>query len=201
MDLAQFISDHPFFRCSSVIDASYQSPKACFDRLLAQRRPIEDELQRHHDALVKLRVQVQTHEEAMQHLKAQLNGSSYISRFPPETLIEIFKIYAAFSAYDGSQDLYSYSTRTLHPFPFIHVCRSWRILALNCPMLWSIINLHRSAECISYFLKLSKQAPLTIYCPYLEEIWKKHLQDTRNIFLSLSSSATSSRMTCHALRN
>lgn len=123
-----------------------QSPNSCFDRLLAERRTIEDEMNWHEKALLRL--------------KSQLNELTPISRLPPECFIEIFKTYVGAYFYDNFGE-----SSYFHPIPFIQVCRSWRMLALNSSILWNVIDIRCRPEHISFFLEHSKEVPLDVYCP------------------------------------
>lgn len=109
---------------------------------------------------------MKTHEEALLRLKSHLNESTPISILPPECLIEIFKTYAA--AYIRSKLDGQYCNHLL-PFPYIHVCRSWRTLSLNYPLLWNVIHLRHSPERISFFLEHSQQVSLVAHCPRPDE--------------------------------
>lgn len=95
--------------------------------------------------------------------------------FPEELLIKIFKYYiqdwaklARLLEIDLRRpDARHPPTRFRHGYygwiPAVtHVCRRWRDVALNAPVLWTNIRLMR-AECVEAFLQRSQQAPLTVH--------------------------------------
>ena len=73
------------------------------------------------------------HVDAICKIKSRMNDTiSPISRLPPEVLRQIFLQYAG---------LHSVTERTAACKSITHVCRNWRILAIDCSMLWTSVFL------------------------------------------------------------
>lgn len=91
---------------------------------------------------------------------------------PPELLGRIFQLYAISSRepWLSADDTTTLPACSISDGPYewvrvTHVCRYWRDVALQAPLLWSHIILTKNIECINAFLARSQQAPLTVVQP------------------------------------
>ena len=104
-----------------------------------------------------------------------------VDGLPPEILAAIFQ-QLAFSLYDDSFWRPNFSHALLHSsrpassaspvyswVRLTQVCQLWRSVALNCPSLWSKIQLPWAAP-LGPMLSRSHTAPLTVRCLALEDI-------------------------------
>lgn len=123
----------------------------CFDAVSDQQRVVQDQVQRHLHA-------IQTHQDAVLKLHSRWNDLVPIAKLPPEILSEIFITHVkSYVVIDNWDDWHP-----RHWIAFSHVCRHWRKVALDCPTLWSSINLYSGPDCILEFLSRTKEAPLRI---------------------------------------
>lgn len=94
------------------------------------------------------------HATAIRDLKSSLNTLPPISKLPPEVLREIFFQHKA---------LYVFPEKGATTWQSVsHVCRYWRLLALQCSSLWTSIRLSDKDKCIDEFLVRSNQLPLSV---------------------------------------
>ncbi|KZT64940.1 hypothetical protein DAEQUDRAFT_759643 [Daedalea quercina L-15889] len=90
-------------------------------------------------------------------LRTHLNTFTPISVLPPEVLCEVFLHVAGV----GKHDISSSPT----PYRWIsvsHVCKHWRAVALNCPVLWGNVTVTPQVEWMTELLERSKSAPLYV---------------------------------------
>ncbi|KAJ8507888.1 hypothetical protein ONZ45_g9775 [Pleurotus djamor] len=113
--------------------------------------------------------QVSQLEARIRSLKTKRNTYARVSQLPVEIISEIF-IMAKWSSISlrnrykvigGSVTDFSGEKNWLN---VAGVCTHWRQLALQCPRLWSAINLSSVDRALG-MLKRSKSAPLEIFCP------------------------------------
>lgn len=144
------------------------------------RKEIEDEINKHAQAIVSLR--------------RRLNATTTVARLLPELLSEIF-IHVARDSYENAQRLsiYTYSSRTTAWITVAQVCHSWRQVALSSPRMWSHLVLvgKRSAD---ELLLRSKKAPLRIVailtaldnerCKVLENILDRESERVKELYLT-----------------
>ncbi|KAJ4480916.1 hypothetical protein J3R30DRAFT_3287620 [Lentinula aciculospora] len=104
-----------------------------------------------------------------------------IRRTPPEVLLEIFSYCVEFVDTDSPeqyQKIDSLDTKQA-PWSFAQVCKYWRSVVLECPLLWSSLSLdllkiehknrakaqeleYNALTLLSHYLRRSKDCPLTI---------------------------------------
>ncbi|KAF8257832.1 hypothetical protein EI94DRAFT_1756648 [Lactarius quietus] len=108
-------------------------------------------LQRAIDAEVKLL------EESIRALKSRRNTLSPISSLPPEVFAAIF----SFACLPGIPSLGGTPDNNLTRLHISHVCRQWREIALNQPVLWSHIDFDTlSSASVTEMLVRAQSAPL-----------------------------------------
>ncbi|KAG6815619.1 hypothetical protein H0H87_012889 [Tephrocybe sp. NHM501043] len=98
-------------------------------------------------------------ESWIQKLKYRHNSLSVIAHLPPELLGAIFKWLP--STYDG---------HAWHRAPWVNVsfvCHYWRQIALDCPELWSVLDIPRaedekSEDHVSTYMARSRDVPLSV---------------------------------------
>ena len=99
---------------------------------------------------------VEAYQHAIMEIKIGLNALTPIGRLPPELLAGIMLIIV--------RDYYDYMDN--HALHWIKVtttvCRSWRCLALDTPVLWGYITLDMVSEHFAGFIARSKRAPLFV---------------------------------------
>lgn len=93
-------------------------------------------------------------------LKTELNSHSPVAILPPEIFSEIFMQAAGIRPGDAATDGSIPSVRDVTRAS--HVCRQWRAIALECPALWSCIDLNRPPEWVAELLARAKGAPLRV---------------------------------------
>lgn len=105
-----------------------------------------------------IETQIAHHYACIRDLKAQLNTLASISVLPPEVLSHIFLHDADFF---GDRVVPAPSMKTR--LRITHVCRHWRMVALDCPVLWSRFCVDKySAMWMEELLSRSRQARLSI---------------------------------------
>ncbi|KAI0676051.1 hypothetical protein C8Q78DRAFT_1007883 [Trametes maxima] len=123
--------------------------------LPAARKALEDE--------------IAAHEQRIIDIKTRLNTMTLIARLPPELLSEIF-LHVAKAAFNSGlgEALYApyrpshYGASRFYAWVQVtHVCRNWRMVALNTPRLWGHIVLTRKPV-VDAILARSKKAPLLV---------------------------------------
>ncbi|KAG7095746.1 hypothetical protein E1B28_006456 [Marasmius oreades] len=87
----------------------------------------------------------------------QTTTINHIHRLPVELLCRIF----AFCAAEGAQYFQSGETSPRNWFSFTHVCRQWRIVAFDNPLLWTTPDFSR-IRLVPLMLKNSRSVPLTL---------------------------------------
>ncbi|KAG1718229.1 hypothetical protein EDB19DRAFT_1800235 [Suillus lakei] len=95
--------------------------------------------------------------ESMRVLRSRKNALAYTSLLPPEILATIF-------IYTVEEDNYTGTPRCCGAplcLAVTHVCRHWRLVALECPTLWTSINC-ASPHWVSTMLERSRKAALVI---------------------------------------
>ncbi|KAH9919047.1 uncharacterized protein B0H18DRAFT_658342 [Fomitopsis serialis] len=95
----------------------------------------------------------------MRELGSELRATPFVSMLPNETFIEIIRLASADS--DGWCDNTMVLARSMG------VCRYWRDLIINTPLLWTRIELSNNTQYIRQFLARSGSASITLSCPYL----------------------------------
>lgn len=98
------------------------------------------------------------------HLNLNLNTVSPINTLPPEILSNIFLFLMLTTSF--VRDSFDSHGRAHQWLRCTHVCRHWRQVALQSPILWSFITLgadYPSLEAIRTFVSRSVQAPLHIF--------------------------------------
>jgi hypothetical protein len=107
--------------------------------------------------------EIEGYEEKIRALKRRRNGLAFISQLPPEILSTIFKWVEIMQA--QVRGSYAYGAR-MSWISVTHVCSHWRHVALECPGLWSRIEIQSvsgtSITSAEDFLTRSKRAPLTL---------------------------------------
>lgn len=111
-----------------------------------------------------------------------------ISRVPDEILAEVFALVA--------QDCRHRRVSGWRPLGWIivtHICRHWRIIALNHASLWARqIRLLSNPDCWQTFLRRSKKAPLFISAPAFDlshDFWIDHEPLDRAMFETIQTRA------------
>ncbi|KAG8844642.1 hypothetical protein FRB91_002443 [Serendipita sp. 411] len=103
-------------------------------------------------------------------LQYHRNSSQSASALPFDILAHIFKY----------NDIYSVIKASC-------VCRWWREVAINCPLLWTFVdmkNLKCTGEYADLFLSRSGSLPLTIITPYaIDESWRHISPEVFQLFL------------------
>lgn len=91
---------------------------------------------------------------------------------PPELLGRIFQVHATSTRepWISADDSITFPACSVGGGPYewirvTHVCRYWRDVALQAPLLWSHIVLTKNIECINAFLTRSHLAPLHVVQP------------------------------------
>ncbi|KAH8100266.1 hypothetical protein BXZ70DRAFT_938769 [Cristinia sonorae] len=111
-------------------------------------------------ALELLKAEHDYYMEAAANVRSRMNDLNPIAIIPDEILVEIFSIHAR-------------ETRNLrYPAPrrdawldLVSVCRYWRQVALNTPLLWSVISVRpgpQKHERLKAFIERSQKVPLHI---------------------------------------
>ncbi|TFY65832.1 hypothetical protein EVG20_g5254 [Dentipellis fragilis] len=105
--------------------------------------------------------------EAIRYVKALRNSLLPIHRLPPDILFKIFHIIATqntgniqINAASGKRA--SRYCEPLDVYKLTHVCRRWKDFALQFPLLWTNIPVHK-AKWASEFLSRSQSAPLILF--------------------------------------
>ncbi|KAF4610965.1 hypothetical protein D9613_006730 [Agrocybe pediades] len=109
------------------------------------------------DAVRTIDSEIEQHEQEILALKTRRNTYAPISRLPPELLSRIFECYKTVQ-FIPTQFQYS------HPLRWIrctHVCRLWRTVALDSPLLWAELHLKYLAWAKESLIR-SKMAPLKV---------------------------------------
>lgn len=105
-----------------------------------------------------IETQISHHYTFIHVLKGQLNALALISALPPDILSQIFLHDAGFFG-----DSIIPAMRMKSRLRIAHVCRRWRAVALDYPILWSRFRVDGySAACIGKLLSMSRKAPLSI---------------------------------------
>lgn len=137
-------------------DTQANGQETSFDACSAinsQLKLFQEEAEGHMNAISEFLRQIVEHTDAVRKIKSRMNDTvSPISRLPPEVLRQIFLQYAA---------LHSVAKRTTACKSITHVCRSWRILALDCSMLWTFVYLS-SDDSFGEIVTRSKHQPLFV---------------------------------------
>ncbi|KAF7790732.1 hypothetical protein EIP86_001688 [Pleurotus ostreatoroseus] len=93
----------------------------------------------------------------MRELRSQLNATALIAHLPADILSLVFEAYRA--------ELWKqYKSQSKEPHQWLgilHVCRSWRHIALSTPRLWTKI-VPTSAEYVDFAISHSGRLPLTV---------------------------------------
>lgn len=117
------------------------------------------------------------------------NLKSSINAVAPDILYYIFKL-----AFSESLT----PTRTV--LNISHVCRHWRNMALESPILWSLINLDMSRSLVDLFLSRSGNAPLAMSWTHpplrdhyfynsapLRKVYRECIADPNHVFPRINS--------------
>ncbi|KAF8649042.1 hypothetical protein AX16_006061 [Volvariella volvacea WC 439] len=126
-------------------------------------KEIDDEIQRHQQAIIDLR--------------RRRNNLTPVYQLPPEVLSRIFSTYAA--SFPGS---YKW-------VPVTHVSYHWREVAISSPRLWSSIYTKYSSEWLQEVLVRSKSSPILVSCNYKMNVGDltEHIARIRRLsFLDIS---------------
>lgn len=99
-------------------------------------------------------------EHALFALKARRNNLAPILRLPPELLALIF----VFNAY-SYEDADPIEADDLSWARVAHVCRYWRMVAIDCPRLWYRVTL-RGQRWVATVLERSKAVPLVVHADF-----------------------------------
>ncbi|KAJ8515590.1 hypothetical protein ONZ45_g7009 [Pleurotus djamor] len=114
--------------------------------------------------------QVAHHNDAILSLKIRRNAHSLIFSLPPELLAFIFHLVVTSSIVDSEIPGRSPYTWLV----IVRVCHAWRVLALNCPELWTCISIFTgpsASEFMSAMLVRSKRLPIRVKLstfPYMD---------------------------------
>ena len=112
-------------------------------------------------------VEIKSLEESVRVLKSRRNALSPISYLPPEVFAVVFSFFClpGNDIPGGKPD----------PRLFVsHVCRQWREIALNQPLLWSRIDFTSlSLAGVDEILDRAKSAPLYLKINVSSHRWKK----------------------------
>ncbi|KAJ8514995.1 hypothetical protein ONZ45_g7528 [Pleurotus djamor] len=95
-------------------------------------------------------------------LRSKRNTHSYISQLPDEILAMIF-------ALSRDENIISAPGLPIQWLCVTAVCRHWRQVALDTPLLWSFIDFRSdetSLDCATQFLERSKSAPLSLVASF-----------------------------------
>ncbi|KAG1780986.1 hypothetical protein EV702DRAFT_1042671 [Suillus placidus] len=96
--------------------------------------------------------------ESVRTHRSRRNALVYVSRLPPEILANIFMyIVSKEESYMGTSD----PRGAPACLAATHVCRYWRQVALECPILWAFID-GVSAQWLAIMLERSKKAALVV---------------------------------------
>ncbi|KAI0046005.1 hypothetical protein FA95DRAFT_1560602 [Auriscalpium vulgare] len=95
-------------------------------------------------------------------IRHQHNSRLPAIRLPPEVLTIIFTYLS--SAFEAGSHVWEDddSPVDLRWLAITHVCRRWRQIALEYPLLWTYIDFSYGRECLETFLSRAKRAPLSI---------------------------------------
>lgn len=93
-------------------------------------------------------------------LASSLNDLRPAVRLPPELLVEIFKHCAGFFTKPDDDDAISASLDWIWA---THVCRQWRRVAIETPMLWTNLPIIQRPSYVRAFLARSGSLPLRIH--------------------------------------
>ncbi|KAJ3555151.1 hypothetical protein NM688_g2732 [Phlebia brevispora] len=97
--------------------------------------------------------------EASRRLRRERNALTPTCRLPPEVLAMIFVWVVDVQPLGEPHDFTV--PRIKHWYPLLHVCRRWRDVALECPVLWNRVDVTNPCW-TTEMLRLSKKAPLTL---------------------------------------
>jgi hypothetical protein len=93
--------------------------------------------------------------------RMQRNALVPTSRLPPELLAYIFELVLAFSD-DSYDDIFSH-VHQRGARAFAAVCREWRTLAIETPLLWRTVAVYQNDRMVDLFLsRAARRAPLTV---------------------------------------
>ncbi|TFK21600.1 hypothetical protein FA15DRAFT_645343 [Coprinopsis marcescibilis] len=95
-------------------------------------------------------------------LKESRNNHSITFHLPPELLSKVF-LHCDESSFSETISMQMWTRQRLR---ISHVCRYWRNVALECPKIWSVIDV-TSARVTQAFLERSKQTDLSL------NVWKR----------------------------
>lgn len=115
--------------------------------------------------------EIQYHEEAARELRTRRNSLASIAILPPEILSRVFRFASIL------WQTYKHSTTWT---VVTHVCRRWRLVALDHPALWTDIDLSFSRDWVQAMLIRSKEAPLNILNANINN-WSRHLKSLRDV--------------------
>ncbi|KAF7790709.1 hypothetical protein EIP86_001665 [Pleurotus ostreatoroseus] len=131
----------------------------------------------------------------IQRLKTYWNTTSLVSRLPPELLVRIFVTYATLVKDEYYQYRSILGPITCHdrivvkPYSWIrvtHVCRQWRDVALQHPILWSWI-VEAPGDWVKTMLGRCGQAGLTVDTQPASLFWRVNEQYWKLNWRSLSA--------------
>lgn len=124
-------------------DSSRSVNSSCMSWIPQARKPIEENI-------AKL-------SSLVTDAKTKLNGLTPVGQLSPELLIMFFSLYIAANTYEHHYEWCAWIRVT-------HVCRHWRMVALESPGLWTHIVARKPAA-VGEFLRRSGSAPLHITVP------------------------------------
>ena len=116
------------------------------------------------EVIKKTRTQIDKELANLSALKACRNALAPISRLPPELLSTIFTYTASASIHSEwlpESRLYPFWRRPMAWMKVTQVCRRWRAVALQCPMLWTHICLS-DYHLTRKMLRRSKNLPIFV---------------------------------------
>ncbi|KAI0056098.1 hypothetical protein BV25DRAFT_1832555 [Artomyces pyxidatus] len=146
---------------------------------LASKSSLSDTLQSFDDEESSMR-------RAMQSLRTRRNALIPISRLPPEILTRIFTINAA-ADIPGIRD----KTKTRPRLGWItvtHVCRRWREMVLDLPILWAQLALPLGDKWAEEMVARAKSVPLVFDCLVDGGMYRLTTQ-ARNLIVKLAPRA------------
>ena len=83
-------------------------------------------------------------------------------RLPVELILEVFMLHVCQGRYQLICRPFSDGSHWKSWYNFLSVCRRWHDLAIECPRLWTFIDLSSSLRCIKTMLHRSRGTPLHV---------------------------------------